>query len=162
MSENSALIPADLFNVAKLETAKLPETFDAALALFEEAGMPIDSAAEVLADEFPEVSKEKLVNVPFLAMTWTVSKEAGKGNNQFITVRGITKDGRRFRFADGSTGIFAQLAKLTEGRVRAGHASPNAGLYCPAGLRYSEYDYTNPNTGEVGKARTYYLNNEAD
>lgn len=154
-----AVIPQDRFNVAKFESAELPETFDAMVAALHSSGIEIENAAGVLADEWPLLEKKILVNVPFILATWTVSKP-GEGDNggQYIVCRGITKDGRRFRFADGSTGIFKQLAKLTHERVVNGSATPNAGLLVPGGLTVSQYDYTDEK-GKTTKAETYYLSN---
>jgi hypothetical protein len=154
-----AVIPQDRFNVARLNDATLPETFDELRALLHESGIEVDHAAGVLADEWPVVEKKTLINKPFLLATWVVS-EPGKGDfeNQYIVCRGITKDGKRFRFADGSTGVFRQLAKLTEERVVNGSATPNAGLFVPGGLTVSQYDYKDEK-GKTTKAETYYLSN---
>ena len=154
-----AVIPQDKFNVVRFENATLPESFDELAAMLHDAGITIEHAAGVLADEWPVVEKKSLVNRPFILATWVVS-EPGKGDfeSQYIVCRGITKDGKRFRFADGSTGVFRQLAKLTEERVKAGSASANAGLVVPGGLTVSEYDYKDEK-GKVTKASTYYLSN---
>jgi hypothetical protein len=154
-----AIIPQDRFNVAKLADLELPESYDQMLALLNESGIEIDNAAGVLADEWPLLEKKVLVNVPLILATWVVS-EPGKGDNggQYIVCRGMTKDGRRFRFADGSTGIFKQLVGLTKQRVQDGSATPNAGLLVNGGLTVSEYDYTDEK-GKVTKAQTYYLSN---
>jgi hypothetical protein len=154
-----AVIPQDRFNIARLADAKLPETWDEMVSLLNESGIEVELAVDVLADEWPVLEKKKLVNVPMMLATWSVSKPGdGDGVGQYIVVRGITKDGRRFRFADGSTGIFKQLAYLTEQRVVNGSATPNAGLYVPGGLTVSEYDYTD-DKGNKSKAQTYYLSN---
>lgn len=160
MTENTAVavIPQDQFNVAKLSEITLPETWEdaiAALALLN-GGQPIDSASDVLADEWPLAEKSKLVNRPFMAMTWSVSAPESSETGQYIVVRGITRDGHRFRFADGSTGIFKQLAKLTQERIKAGHPLPNAGLDCPNGLTVSKYN-TVDTAGKPISAETYYI-----
>lgn len=154
-----AIIPQDKFNVAKFESAALPESFEEMMLALHDSGITIENAAGVLADEWPLLEKKVLVNIPFVLATWTVSKpgEADNGG-QYIVCRGITKDGRRFRFADGSTGIFKQLSKLTFERVQAGSTSPNAGLLVNGGLTVSQYDYTD-DKGKTTKAETYYLSN---
>jgi hypothetical protein len=154
-----AVIPQDKFNIARLADAKLPETWEEMVSLLNESGIEVGIASDVLADEWPIVEKKTLVNKALMLATWSVS-EPGQGDfeNQYIVVRGITKDGKRFRFADGSTGIFKQLVNLTRERVTNGSATPNAGLYVPGGLTVSEYDYKDEK-GKTTKAQTYYLSN---
>lgn len=156
-----ALIPQEQFNIVKLpEDVQLPESWEDFAQLLKAEGIQLDHAAGVLADEWPEIDKERLVNTPLAIATWTIS-EPGKGDfdGQYVVVRGMTKDGQRFRFADGSTGVFRQLRKLTGERVRDGHPTPNAGLYAPRGLRVSEYEYTD-DRGNKSKAKTFYISNE--
>jgi hypothetical protein len=156
-----ALIPQEQFNIAELSTdVALPETWADFAELLKASGIGMDHASAVLADEWPEVDKAKLVNVPLAIALWTIS-EPGKGDfdGQYIVVRGMTQTGERFRFADGSTGIFRQLRKLTGERIRDGHPTPNAGLFAPRGLRVSEYEYTD-DKGKKSKAQTFYISNE--
>lgn len=155
-----AVIPQDRFNVAKLQDVQeLPETWDDLRALLSHSGIDVGIAADELADEWPQVEKKTLINKTLMLATWTIS-EPGKGDfeGQFIVVRGMTKDGQRFSFADGSTGIYRQLVRLTETRVKNGAATPNAGLYVPGGLTVSEYEHTDEK-GKKTKAQTYYLSN---
>jgi hypothetical protein len=153
-----AVIPQDVFNVARLSSIELPDSFEAALAAVQtiNGGQVIDSSADVLADEWPEAAKKSLINVPFLAVTWSVSAPESSETGQYIVVRGMTKDGRRFRFADGSTGIMSQLVKLTRERVNAGHPAPNAGLLCEMGLSVSNYK-TKDAAGKAIDAETFYI-----
>lgn len=157
-----ATIPHEKFNLAKLETATLPETFADMEKLLKEAGIIVEHASGVLADEWPLVEKKRLVNVPFILATWTVSKADdpnNAGSGQYIVCRGMTKDGKRFRFADGSTGIMAQLVKLTKERIAdGGYSAPNAGLLVPAGLTASEYSFIDEK-GKATPATTFYLSN---
>ena len=155
-----AVIPADKFNVSRLEVAELPESFDAMMKVLHASGVEVDLASNVLADEWPVVDKARLINVPFVLATWTVSKpeDNSEGGGQYLVCRGITKDNKRFRFADGSTGIMAQLVKLTRERIAAGSKSPNAGLYVTAGLTKSDYTFTD-DKGKTQPATTYYLSN---
>lgn len=160
MTEVANVIPQDVFNVARLTAIELPDTFAAALAAVQtiNGGQEVESSADVLADEWPEVAKKQLVNVPFLAVTWSVSAPESSETGQYIVVRGITKDGRRFRFADGSTGIMSQLVKLTRERINAGHPAPNAGLVCEMGLTSSKYKTTDA-AGKPIDAETFYVAN---
>jgi hypothetical protein len=155
------VIPTEVFNIAKLSEIELPATFEEAVKALHTMGASVDNAAGVLEDEFPEIDKERLINREILLLTWSVSKpgEGEYGDGQYIVVRGITRDGKRFRFADGSTGIMAQLVGLTKKRIQdKSHAVPNAGLLCPTGLTKSEYTYTNEK-GEKTPAKTYYVSN---
>lgn len=157
------LIPTAEFNLAKLSEIALPENFDSAMAALTSVGITVENAAGVLADEWPLFEKAKLVNVPFVLLTWTVSNPDDSANSanggQYLVCRGMTKDGRRFRFADGSTGIMAQLVKLTRERVDAGSKTPNAGLLVNGGLTKSDFTYTDPATGKSTPATTFYLSN---
>ena len=116
-----ALIPQDAFNLVTLNTEEvgLPENWETFGELLRASGIGLDHAAAVLADEWPEIEKAKLVNVELAIAEWTIS-EAGKGDfdGQYVVVRGMTKAGERFRFTDGSTGIFRQLRKLIGERDR--------------------------------------------
>lgn len=152
-----AFIPQDQFNVAPLQTMPLPESYDEALALLGSV-TEIADATEDLADEWTEIDKEKLVNVPFLLVAWTISSEDDADfGNQYVVVRGITSAGKRFRFTDGSTGIFRQLVRLTGDRLKNPVTAPyaNMGLKCPEGLVKSEYNKTI--NGERTRAVTYYI-----
>jgi hypothetical protein len=155
-----AVIPQDAFNVARLSEITLPESFDAAMAAIQtiNGGQVIEAAADVLADEWPEVEKKNLVNVPFLAVTWSISAPESSETGQYIVVRGITRDGKRFRFADGSTGIMKQLVKLTQERKQANHPAQNAGLLCERGLSVSQYKTTD-GAGKPISAETFYIAN---
>ena len=156
----SAIIPVAEFNVAPLTEIAVPENFAQALDILASAGVEVSDASVDMADDFPEIAKEKLVNRPFLMLGWTVSDPETSENGQYVVVRGITSEGQRFRFADGSTGIFRQLARLTYERVQNGSATPNAGLLCPNGL--SRSDYTTMIDGKPTKATTFYVNNSAN
>lgn len=151
-------IPQDAFNVAKLGSIELPESFDAAMAavLSINGGVEIDNATDVLADEWPVIDKKRLVNVPFLAVTWNISAPESSETGQYIVVRGITRNGDRFRFADGSTGIMQQLVKLTKERKDDNHPAQNAGLLCEMGLTVSKYKTTDA-AGKAIEAETYYI-----
>lgn len=159
MTANTSVevIPTDVFNVARLASAELPETFTGMLELLRESGITVEAASDVLADEWPEIDKAKLINVNFVLTTWQVSKpgESDTGN-QYLVCRGITSDGKRFRFTDGSTGIMAQLVNLTRQRIKNGQATPNAGLHAVSGLTVSEYTFTD-DKGKTQPAKTYYI-----
>lgn len=163
MSTAVVAIPADKFNLTKFENIEvLPDSWDSALAFMKENGVTIDNAAAVLPEDFPLIEKKDLVNVPLALFNWTISDpndSNNKGDGQYLVVRGITQGGKRFRFADGSTGIYQQLVKLTAQRIRDGYVTPNAGLIVEKGLTKSEYTYTD-DKGKKSAAVTFYLSGE--
>lgn len=152
----TAVIPSDKFNIAPLNEIPVPEDFNSALEFF---GGSVLNASEVIVDDFPAIDKGKLVNVPFLLLGWTLSRPEDSNNGQYIVARGITQAGKRFRFADGSTGIFKQLVQITQTRIQNGEQYPNAGLYCESGLRKSDYTFVDEK-GQTQDATTFYINNE--
>ena len=157
-----AVIEQSEFNLTKInwEDVQAPATFDDAVALLNAQGVTIDTAAVVMPDEFPEVDKKDLVNVPLMLLTWNISDPTkSEFEGQYIVVRGITRMGKRFRFSDGSTGIFQQLRKLTGVRRAQGYATPNAGLVIEKGLVKSDYTFLDEK-GKPANATTYYLANE--
>lgn len=158
MTENNAVILQDEFNLATLSAFGLPESFADALSALTSVGATPDSAAEVLADEWPLVEKDSLVNVPFLLVQWAVSNPESSENGQYIVARGMTKENKRFRISDGSTGICQQLVSLTLDRMKNGHPAPNSGLLCEKGLRKSDYKTTD-SAGKPINATTFYVNN---
>lgn len=151
------VIPQEAFNVAPLSSIPMPETWEDAMA-FAESVAHISTSSEDLPDEWPEVDKEKLVNVPFFIVAWTISDPADmEYGQQYVVVRGITRMHQRFRFTDGSTGIYAQLRRLTAQRLKREDAAPyaNSGLVCENGLTKSEY--TKNVNGQPTRAVTYYI-----
>lgn len=150
-------IPQDQFNIAPLATMPLPESYDDALALFESV-TEISDASEDLADEWPEIDKDRLVNVPFLIVAFTISSaEDSEYGSQYVVVRGITATNQRFRFTDGSTGVFRQLVRLWKTRSENPATAPfaNVALKCPNGLTRSEYNKIVD--GKNTRAVTHYI-----
>lgn len=150
------------FNVIKADDldAMLPDSWESAIAAMESIGATISRSDEDLADEFPLIDKERLVNVDCMFLTWSISMPNSESfGTPYIVVRGIRRDGRRFRFTDGSTGICSQLMKLTEKRIRESFPVPNAGLHCVTGLRKSEYDTVDTDGNEVHGV-TFYIDNQ--
>lgn len=158
MSENLVIAQSD-FNLTALSEIGLPESFADAFKALEALGGTVEHAADVLADEWPLVEKDSLVNVPFVATQWAISNPEGSEHGQYIVMRGVTKEGARFRISDGGTGIMNQLVTLTQKRMAQGHAAPNVGLLCAKGLRVSQYNTTDA-AGKSIKAETYYINNQ--
>ena len=119
-------------------------TFDAMLGKLREQGDLADPS--ILSDGFTLLKdKEQLVGRPFLALSWTF-RQGDMG--EYCSVELVTAQNERLVINDGSTGVCAQLRKLTdEGEDRA--------LLVTRGLRVSEYE--KEIGGKVTKARTFYL-----
>lgn len=106
--------------------------------------------------------KAELENVPFFIRSWrfAIDKDTER---PYVVVHTVTKENELIILTDGSTGIFAQLDKLSRQRIAAGHATPFENALVANGLRYSEYGVTAEGkpakAGEKidSKARTYYL-----
>lgn len=98
-------------------------------------------------DLVPTEGKAKLVGVPMVVLDW--QQNEGR-TGLFTTLRIVTSDDRRLIINDGSTGIHKQLEDLSaKGESRA--------LVLPHGLRRSDYEYTDKNTGKTSPASTFYL-----
>ena len=151
------------FNKVRLNDDDAPEDFGAALANLEAAGIKVDSTTDVVVDEFPEIDKAALVGRECIFLTWQLSRPESESFGQpFVVVRGITRDGQRFRFSDGSTGLFKQLVKITEKRIETNSRTPNAGLHVVYGLTASNYKVPHPDEKKASQgvtidATTYYL-----
>lgn len=98
-------------------------------------------------DDTTQVDKDMLIGVPFVITQWINRPSQGMG--EYVVVRATTREGKVV-FADGSTGIKEQLIAFAE---RQGDKP----ILCPKGLRVSQYQYKNPDTGEVAPAKTFYL-----
>lgn len=135
---------------------------DDALAILAAHGiLPVD-AAELLADEWIPTAKDDLVNVAFIVVD---TKTSWGDYGPFSTVRVVTRDGKKLRFSDGSTGIFEQLEHL---KMKYGMKTA-AGLTCQKGLVKSVYtrrdEEGQPLLNEKGveeKGTTFYFNTARD
>lgn len=97
------------------------------------------SFGEEISDGYERLeNKERLVSQPFIIIDWNVfwSEEY---QNEAVTIRLMTNTGEKFRIADGSTGIKAQLDEVTKVRQGQTDKLPNAGLVVKEGLTKSEY-----------------------
>jgi hypothetical protein len=106
--------------------------------------------------------KHELIGVPFLVTEFKFSeskkfKEANGAGRQFAIMYVVTQDDRMLTVVDGSTGIRDQLIAIEADRIESGHPDPRKGVAVLNGLRVSEYDYTDPATGAVSQAETFYL-----
>jgi hypothetical protein len=110
-------------------------------------------AADVLGNGYSILEdKSKLLNEPFMIVKYGVHPSEKIQGKLFTTIHVLTKGGDKYVVNDGGTGIHQQLTDL---KTQMGTVCP---LMVSRGLRVSEYDYEDPNTGEKTKAETYYIN----
>lgn len=104
---------------------------------------------------FEPIDKRQLVDVPFVIVQYGFHKG---DYGDYVFVHAVTKRNEKVIFSDGSvkSGIARQLADIAVEREKMGRDT-RAGILVARGLRISEYDYTDPGTGEVRPAETYYL-----
>jgi hypothetical protein len=122
-----------------IEWGKIDNLNDARAAL----GVVVN-ISELLGDgsEFIK-NKDTLVTVPFLILDWNfIVDEDSK--REYVNVLIMGADGRKGRFNDGGTGVYAQLKQIQEecGKV---------GVEVKGGLRKSTYN------NEHGAGTTFYL-----
>lgn len=108
---------------------------------------------------FKVTEKSSLVGTPMILLEWRFNPKGKFGD--FVSVLGVTKDGRKVIINDGSPhGICKQLRMVTDQRMGNGHSNPQAALLLESGLSRSDYDVMIPNKdGEAVEtpATTYYL-----
>jgi len=132
------------------EELKALSSWEESAKLVQSKQLEIIDTHEVLGDGFdlvPTADKIKLVGVKFVILDWIYSQGA---QGEFATMRIITEHNDKLIVNDGSTGIRDQLHNFDGMRGKGV-------IYCPNGLRVSEYDYTDEKTGKTSKARTFYL-----
>lgn len=116
------------------------------------AGGNVANISDVLGNGFAVLEdKTRLLDTEFVVVRYGEHK-SDKGSGKFATMHVITRDGNKFVVNDGSTGIMAQLAEI---KKEYGRVCP---LYVPRGLRVSEYEIEDEKTGEMKRAKTFYLN----
>lgn len=136
-------------------------TMDDALALLGAKTLAdIDSAADY-GDGFIQADKADLCGVPLILLEWSFSVSDDYFDDQgnpaaYVVARGITAANVRFWFTDGSTGVCAQLRRITESREAAGDfENSQIGLRVNGGLVKSRF--TTTKDGEKVKGVVYYL-----
>lgn len=106
-------------------------------------------ASDVVGDGADFIKdKNLLVGVPFLVLEWKFVVDE-KTNREYVNVHIMGGDGRRARFNDGSTGVYAQLKKVSD-------EMGVMGIQVKAGLRRSDY-VKDMADGSRNDATTYYL-----
>jgi hypothetical protein len=127
------------------ETLRSMATLDDALAALQSAGIAVKDMSEY-GDGFEmldDKDKRQLVGVPFVIIDATESE--GDYGKSFVVVSLMTRDGRKVRLTDGSTGIRDQIVRDVGG---AGNAP---GTLVAHGLRASDYRYCDNSNGGCGR-----------
>lgn len=149
---------------------RTPRAFDSeqlrAVGSFEEAldlaqsylpkGVETPIASEELGDGFSLLEsseKDILIGRDMILLDWIFSP--GDFDEEFVSIRLVTKQGGKFIVNDGGTGIRQQLREYTD---RTGRM---AVLRVEKGLRRSDYTFNDPTTGKPSAASTYYLDTSA-
>jgi hypothetical protein len=112
---------------------------------FDKVGVPVYSA-DIFGDGFPLIDKSKLLGLEFVMLDFSYVKASDVTEKVYVNVRAMRRDGVKFCFNDGGTGVMAQCAEFENQTGRRG------GLVASRGLRVSRY------TNEHGDAETYYFN----
>lgn len=144
LSKMERATDSDLRNIA---------SFDDALAYVEENHGGTADISEELGNGFTLLNtkdKSRLCGVPLVLVNWKFHK-GDMGVYAFIAA--VTKDGGKYLFSDGSTGIRDQLIEYSQTKRKFG------GLMIPHGLRKSEYEIEQD--GNLTPAVTYYLDTSA-
>jgi len=114
----------------------------------------IDDAAETLGDGTIVVNKDDLIGVKFLITSFSFRNSTDYAGT-YALVNGITEDGAKFVFTDGSqeVGIQPTLMRYMETHNRAG------GILCRRGLSKSEYTSktVTDGNGAFVKGTTYHI-----
>lgn len=127
--------------------------WNSGLSLLERSGMAGENFSDY-GTGFKVVDKDNLKGVPLMILEWRFNN----GDfGEFVSATAVAKDGRKVIINDGSTGIAAQLRRVTDTRVKNNHPNPQAALLVENGLTRSDYTYTDPKTQEQKAAVTYYL-----
>lgn len=157
--ENAIAIPTDVEALNLSDDALLAiATFDDAFALLADSDTPIVDASQVIGNGFAILNdKSTLVGVRMLLLGWRFNRgDKGVFVSAYVVAQlpGMNSPAK-FIINDGSTGICRQLAQYSTKTKRA------AGLLVPHGLRRSDYEFSNPQTGETSNATTFYLDTSA-
>lgn len=148
---------AEMSTTEKAHEKQLREvqTWDDALALSAEIHGDVQDITEKLGTGFNLLKdKDRLVGKPFVVISFGFNE--GDFDGYFTSLAVVTKDEKKYIVNDGSTGIRDQLMELARETRRFG------GWLVPHGLRKSEYNYEDKETGKITPATTYYLDTSTD
>lgn len=117
------------------------KSFDDAIAVLVDSGIALVDSAD-FGDGFEVTDKSKLVDVEFVILGMKFS-EGDYGDNGFVIIHLVTKDGRKCIITDGSSGIRAQAEKYAAKGLTAGVRFKN-------GLIRSDFRYVEDKSAANG------------
>jgi hypothetical protein len=127
------------------------KTLDEVLAFLDAEYGGVVDVADQIGDGFAMIDdKGQLVGREMVLINWKFN-ESSYGDEPFVFVRAMTRDGQRIMFVDGSTGIRDDLLEFSSRTGQFGS------MHLHRGLRRSDYDYTDAESGKTTKATTFYL-----
>lgn len=129
---------------------------DSVLRFLESEYGGVADVAEHIGDGFAMVDdKGQLVGREMVLIHWKFNESSYKDASgvavPFVFVRAMTRDGQRVMFVDGSSGVRDELLEFSSRTGQFG------ALHLHRGLRRSDYEYTDPITGAISPATTFYL-----
>jgi hypothetical protein len=157
--------------MASKAISKNDDAFDA-VALLAAAGIEVSEvldADQEIGEGWQVLDKADLVGVPFVITNYRFSdskkiRSADGTGKQFVILYVLTREffetegkSGKWVVTDGSTGLMTQLGEWVTKKGIDLDAEKVPALSCPRGLIVSVYDYTDPSTGVVTEAKTYYL-----
>jgi len=150
------------FDSSALDTIDSP---DEIVRYFTDMGVDVaDNKVDGIKSLAIVESKDSLVDVPFLILTWRFNP--GDYGNEFVSAEIMLKDKSRLVLNDGGTGIAKQLRDLSDYRTAHAHPTPFAGRMVSGGLRRSAFWFHEKSGQSATKrpegdgwapAQTYYL-----
>lgn len=119
-------------------------SWDSAAAKFQY----VEDAANAFGDGVKLVDKAQLIDQEFMVLEIREVMDK-KSFQEYVNILCIARNGNKFCFNDGSTGVAKQAREWVSRTGQTG------GIYCQNGLRVSEYDVEVD--GKTTRARTYYF-----
>lgn len=95
--------------------------------------------------------KGRLVGVPLIILDYNFNDG---DNGQFVSLSVVTNANEKLIVNDGSTGIAKQILEIN---AALPEGDGNKAIFVKKGLRRSDYEYTDKETGQKKPATTFYL-----
>ncbi|MGH3570858.1 MAG: hypothetical protein ACRDUW_03365 [Pseudonocardiaceae bacterium] len=149
MSQDNALDKIATSTIARLTDYQRPlnndqlaaigssgDAFADAMAALEALGVPLVDSANELGNGFHKTdNKDQFVGVPLVLVMWSFH-DGDFGDDPFVALHIVTRDGGKYIVTDGSTGMRDELAKWS-----ANNSGRTHGMLCETGFGKSEYKY---------------------
>lgn len=151
--QDTKVVAVQRFDTGSLRSIS---SFADAMRLAQATGEVV-KASETIGDGFALLdNKRALLDIPFIALDWTFRdsdiRDSEGVPRQYVSITLVTGKGDKFIVNDGGTGLCEQLREFERE-----FGSHSRSLVAERGLRVSEYDYTDPHTGQVTPAETFYI-----